>query len=121
MAMARAPETECHWSSVAVASDGRVFLRDEDSLRILIYDGKGEYLGAYEMTGGLHTARPMTVSSDGDVPYSEVLVGRDDPNRVFVTGMQGHGEKGRRATRSWRRSTRPSFPGSCRRPMEDRR
>ncbi len=81
-------------SSVAVAADGRVFLRDEDSLRILIYDGKGEYLGAYEMTGGLHTARPMTVSSDGDVPYSEVLVGRDDPNRVFVTGMQGHGENG---------------------------
>ncbi len=80
-------------SSVAVASDGRVFLRDEDSLRILIYDGKGEYLGAYEMTGGLHTARPMTVSSDGDVPYSEVLVGRDDPS-VFVTGMQGHGENG---------------------------
>ena len=81
-------------SSVAVASDGRVFVRDEDSLRILIYGDEGEHLGAYEMTSNLHTTTPMTVSSDGDVPYAEVLVGRGDPNRVFVTGMQGHGESG---------------------------
>ena len=82
-------------TSVAIASDGRVFLRDARARRIWIYTEPGEYVGAYEMTGGTRGPAAMVLSND-DVPYSLVIVKMlpDDPNRVWVTGMQAHGEDG---------------------------
>jgi hypothetical protein len=82
-------------SSIAIASDGRILVRDDDARRIWIYATDGDYVGAYEMSGGLHTSNPMVLSPD-DVPFTEVFVAlnRDDPNRMFVTAWQAHGEDG---------------------------
>ncbi len=82
-------------SSIAIASDGRLFLRDDDAHRIWMYSQAGEYLGAYQMAGGLHTSTPLTLSPD-DVPYTPVVVRLQvqDPRRMFVLAMQAHGEDG---------------------------
>ncbi len=82
-------------SSIAIASNGRVFLRDDDAHRIWMYTQAGEYLDTYQMTGGLHTSTPMTLSPD-DVPYTYVVVRLrvEDPRRMFVLAMQAHGEDG---------------------------
>ncbi len=82
-------------SSVAVAADGRVFLRDDRARRISVYGGDGGFIEQYVMPGGLNTSTPMVLSSEG-VPYTPVFVDlrRDDPNRMFVIAMQGHGQEG---------------------------
>ncbi|MCH8173051.1 MAG: hypothetical protein IIA70_07070, partial [Proteobacteria bacterium] len=72
-----------------------MFLRDARARRIWIYTEPGEYVGAYEMTQGMRGPAAMVLSND-DVPYSLGMVKMlpDDPNRVWVTGMQAHGEDG---------------------------
>ncbi len=82
-------------ASIAIGTNGQIFLRDDAGRRILVYSQDGDYLHAYPMTGGMNTSRPMALSRD-DVPYTTVFVGlrTDDPYRVFDIAMQAHGSDG---------------------------
>jgi len=81
--------------SVALASDGRVVLRDDRARKISFYTPQGDYLDAYPMAGGLRSTTPLTLGPD-DVPFAPVFVGlrQDDPHRVFDIAMQAHAEEG---------------------------
>ena len=61
-------------ASIAIGTNGQIFLRDDGARRIWVYSQDGDYLHAYPMTGGINTSRPMALLVN-DVPYTTVFVG----------------------------------------------
>lgn len=82
-------------ASVAIAGDGRIFVRDDRGSRILVYSAAGEHLETFPLRAGFFTFAQMVVGP-GEVPYTWLIVERleNDPARPWITGMQAHGPEG---------------------------
>ncbi|MFW6198200.1 MAG: 6-bladed beta-propeller [Acidobacteriota bacterium] len=77
---------------IGTAADGRLFVRDQEAYRIVVFGPRGDPLDVYPMRGGFKTVARFVVTFDG-TPYSPGRVSLDG-NPQWYRGMVPYGPRG---------------------------